>query len=205
MQVATSILKIREDMQKIQEVEISSTDYIHLDIMDGNFVSNKVDMYRLYQKRLDIHLMVKDVKTYVDQYHTLHPEFITFHIEAIDNPEKMIDYIHSLDCKVGISICPDTDIDRLIPYLQSIELILIMSVPPGFGGQKFLKTSITKVNELYKMRKQYSYHYQIEVDGGLNRETIPLVNNADILVVGSFITDSENYEQRIEEIRQLCN
>lgn len=205
MKLSTSILGIKDDMKKINQIEETSTDYLHLDIMDGNFVSNKVDMYQAYNKKLDIHLMVKDIKAYVERYHTLNPEYITFHIEAIDNPKIMIDYIHSFGCKVGISLCPDTDVNTLIPCLQYVDLVLIMSVVPGSGGQAFLFNSVDKVNELYKLREENSYHYKIEVDGGLNRETIPLVSKADVLVVGSFITNSDNYEQRVEEIQRLIN
>lgn len=202
MKIAVSILNIKDDISKIKEVETSSADYIHLDIMDGKFVSNMTDMNRVYDKKLDVHLMVNDVKKYVDEYQKLNPEYITFHYEAVLDSNEMIDYIHSLGIKVGISICPDTEVEALLPYLKNIDLVLVMSVTPGYGGQEFMPISIDKINKLYDLRKENSYHYEIEVDGGINKETLPLVNNVDIAVIGSYITKSSNYEEIIKEIKE---
>ena len=149
--IAVSILGIKDNLEKIHEVESSSAEYIHLDIMDGKFVSNETDMRRIYNKKLDIHLMVSDVKEYINKYKLLNPEYITFHYEAVDNPKEIINYIHSLN--IGISISPNTNVDVLLPYLDSIELILIMSVIPGEGGQKFLESSKDKIDKLYDLRK----------------------------------------------------
>jgi len=170
--------------------------------MDGKFVSNMTDMNRVYDKKLDVHLMVNDVKKYVDEYQKLNPEYITFHYEAVLDSNEMIDYIHSLGIKVGISICPDTEVEALLPYLKNIDLVLVMSVTPGYGGQEFMPISIDKINKLYDLRKENSYHYEIEVDGGINKETLPLVNNVDIAVIGSYITKSSNYEEIIKEIKE---
>ena len=198
MKLSVSILGIKDDIEKIREIEKIRADYIHLDIMDGEFVSNKVAMFANYNKTLDIHLMVNDVKEYIDKYKLLNPEYLTFHYEVVDNPKEIIDYIHSLGIKAGISIIPITPVDSIIPYLKDIDLVLIMSVVPGKGGQTYIESSTDKINKLYELKQQYNY--QIEVDGGINNETIKYVKNADIVVVGSYITKSENYSEKIDEI-----
>ena len=198
MKLSVSILGIKDDIEKIKEIEKSRADYIHLDIMDGEFVSNKVDMFNDYNKTLDIHLMVNNVKEYIDKYKLLNPEYITIHYEVIDNPKEIIDYIHNLGIKAGISINPSTPIESIFPYLKDIDLVLVMSVVPGKGGQTYIESSTDKINKLYELKPQYNY--QIEVDGGINNETIKYVKNADIVVVGSYITKSDNYELKINEM-----
>ena len=196
--ISISILNIKDDNDKIMSMDSLNPDYIHIDIMDGKFVSNVSDMINLptLNSKRDVHLMVYDVKGYVDIYKKYNPEFITFHIEALDNIREMIDYIHSLNIKVGISIKPNTSIDSIIPYLGIIDLVLVMSVEPGKGGQKFIPESEDKINELYTIREKYGYHYLIEVDGGINIESKDNCKNADILVVGSYITMSDNPNEK---------
>ena len=196
--ISISILNIKDDNDKIISMDSLNPDYIHIDIMDGKFVSNVSDMLNLptLNSKRDVHLMVYDVKNYVDIYKKYNPEFITFHIEALDNIREMIDYIHSLNIKVGISIKPNTSIDSIIPYLGIIDLVLVMSVEPGKGGQKFIPESEDKINELYTIREKYGYHYLIEVDGGINIESKDNCKNADILVVGSYITMSDNPNEK---------
>lgn len=196
--ISVSILNIKDDNDKVISIDNLKPDYIHIDIMDGKFVSNISDMLNLpiMNSKRDVHLMVYDVKNYVDIYKKYNPEYITFHIEAIDNVREMIDYIHSLDIKVGISIKPNTSIDSIIPYLGIIDLVLVMSVEPGKGGQKFIPESEDKINELYTIREKNGYHFLIEVDGGINIESKDNCKNADILVVGSYITMSDNPNEK---------
>lgn len=198
MELSVSILGIKDDIEKIKKIENSKTNYIHLDIMDGKFVDNKVDMLKKYNKPLDVHLMVEDVESYVDIYKTLEPVYITFHIETLKNPTDMINYLHSQNIKVGLSICPDTDVDILIPYLDKIDLVLVMSVNPGRGGQQFMDNSLLKIEKLYNLREQNHYHYKIEVDGGVNVNNKHLLNKCDIVVVGSYITKSIDYDTAID-------
>lgn len=202
MKIAVSILSIKDDTQKIKEVEYSSADYMHLDIMDGKFVSNVAEMYREYIKPLDVHLMVSDVREYIDKYKDLNPVYITFHYEATTNIKEVIDYIHGFGIKTGISISPETEVDKIIPYLPYIDLVLVMSVVPGEGEQLFIPSSVDKINELYDIRNNYSYNYVIEVDGGINNETLKLVEKADIAVIGSYITKKDNYECVIQELKR---
>lgn len=200
MELSVSILGIKDEKEKIEELVMSNASYLHLDIMDGKFVENKVDMLDTYHKPLDVHLMVEDVASYVSRYEKLNPEYITFHIEALKNPETMIDYLHAHNIKVGISIRPETDISVVSPYLDRVDLVLVMSVNPGRGGQKFMEDVLPKIDWLYEVREKSQYHYKIEVDGGVNVENKNLLTKADILVVGSYITASTDYKVRIDEM-----
>ena len=201
--ISISILNIKDDNDKITIMDNLNPEYIHIDIMDGKFVSNTSDMLDLpvLNSKRDVHLMVYDVKSYVDIYKKYNPEYITFHVEAISNIRVMIDYIHSLGIKVGLSIKPNTGIDKIFSYLGIIDLALIMSVEPGKGGQKFILSSEDKINELYSIREKYGYHYMIEVDGGVNIESKDNCKNADILVVGSYITMSDTPKEKYLSMR----
>lgn len=208
MEISTSILSIEKDkIENIKKLGNTSTNYIHLDVMDGIFVPSKMDFINeketLIQtnKPLDIHLMVSDVKKYIDRYKDFNPTYITFHLEIEENMKDLIKEVKKI-CKVGISIKPNTKVNELEEYLSEIDLVLVMSVEPGKGGQEFIKESVKKVQELYNLRKQNQYHYKIEVDGGINSNTIEGISNCDIAVIGSYITNEEDYEK---QIRNLIN
>ena len=206
MKISASFLSIKENIKEnISKLTKTSIDYLHLDIMDGKFVSNKtysIDEIKEiinYNKKLDVHLMVLDIKKYIDDFKCLNPEFITFHYETNYDIMDLISYIKSLNIKVGISICPDTDVKVLDKYLKYVDLILIMSVVPGAGGQQFIESSIDKINYLKDERIKNNYSYLISVDGGINDETIKLVNS-DIAVSGSFITNGD-YEENVLKLK----
>lgn len=207
--LSTSILGFKDNIkEKITKIDSLNTDYLHLDIMDGLFVPNKTwsideikPLVENHTKPLDVHLMVNDVKKYIDDFCELNPTYITFHFEATENPKEIIEYIQSKNIKVGISIKPRTTVEDLIPYLNLVDLILIMSVEPGKGGQEYLTSANEKIDELELLRNAYKYRYLIEVDGGINNNTIKECLNADIFVVGSYITSSEDYEEKINEIK----
>jgi ribulose-phosphate 3-epimerase len=130
----------------------------------------------------------------------LNPTFITFHLEAHDHPIRVIEYIKNHNIKVGISIKPNTDINLLKPYLHLIDLVLIMSVEPGFGGQTFIKETTSRIQDLLKLRDRH--HFLIEVDGGINEDTIDACKDADIVVVGSYITSAIDYELQIQKLKK---
>lgn len=201
MKISTSILGIKDELEKkIKILEKSDTDLIHLDIMDNVFVNNYSDFSKLkINKNIDVHLMVQSVLSYVDLYSNLDPEYITFHYETGNVIDK-INYIKQKNIKVGLSIKPNTAVEEILPYLDKVDLILVMSVEPGLGGQKFLPIAIDKVNQLVKLRYENNYKYLIEVDGGINPETARDLS-ADILVVGSFITNAQDYQKKINEMR----
>lgn len=211
--ISTSILTIKENLKEnIHKLDSTKTDFLHIDVMDGMFVPNNsvaLDVYEELLKDistpLDVHLMVKNVKDYINLYAKLNPLIITFHYEAVSNHLEIIDYIKSLNIKVGMSIKPSTKVEEIVSLLPYLDLVLVMSVEPGYGGQEFIYDSHIKINELDKIRKEKNYAYLIEVDGGVNDITSKLCKNADILVVGSFITDSENYQLQIEKIRKTLD
>ena len=141
--------------------------------------------------------MCCDLEKYIVEYADLMPEFITFHLEATDKVNEMIDMIHSYGIKCGISIKPNTSVKELLPYLDKIELVLIMSVEPGKGGQKFMPIAIDKISELRKLNKNII----ISVDGGINDETVRMVNT-DMVVSGSYVCMSDNFEKNIEILKK---
>ncbi|MDD3392381.1 MAG: ribulose-phosphate 3-epimerase [Bacilli bacterium] len=209
MKIAVSFLSIKDNLEdNIQKLEESNIDYLHLDIMDGFFVKNKTwnidevkSLIRNVTKPLDVHLMVNNVMEYVSSFSILKPNYITFHYEAVTNHHEVIDYIKKLGIKVGMSIKPNTNVDEIIDYLPKIDLVLVMSVEPGEGGQTFIANSINKINRLSQIRDYYHYGYFIEVDGGINDLTIKDCIKADIVVVGSFITNSSDYQQQIVKLK----
>lgn len=209
MKIAASFLDIKEPkVEEVTKLSYLDVDYIHLDVMDGIFVENKTysfeEFYEIVKytvKPKDIHLMVSDVKKYIDNYLLLKPEFITFHYEAASEVSSVINYIKNKGVKVGISIKPNTDISEIVEYLNYVDLILVMTVEPGKGGQQFINTCSNKIEQLYDLREKNNYNYLIEVDGGINDETIKLCSKADICVVGSYIT-KQDYSEAIRKLRK---
>ena len=208
MKIAASFLNINEPVvEEVTKLSNLDIDYLHLDVMDGIFVENKTytceefyNITRFTTKPKDVHLMVSDVKRYIDEYSNLNPEFITFHYEAASEISSVINYIHEKGIKVGISIKPSTEVSEIVDYLNYIDLVLVMSVDPGKGGQAFIEDSVRKINQLYDVREKQGFNYVIEVDGGINNNTIKLCDKVDIAVVGSYIT-KQNYEEAIESLR----
>ena len=208
MKIAASFLKIKEPKhEEILKLDKENIDLIHVDVMDGIFVEAKnytpeefIYLVSDTNHPKDVHLMVSDVKKYVDGFKDSKPKNITFHFEATTDVGGMINYIKSLGIEVGLSIKPKTEVKEIVEYLKYIDLVLVMSVEPGKGGQKFIEESTKKIEDLYKLREDYNYHYEIEVDGGINNETIKKCDKADICVVGSYITD-DDYIERIKTLR----
>lgn len=202
MKISTSILSIQEDIEKIKQIDQLPTDFIHLDVMDGKFVPNTVDFRNLsfFTKQLDVHLMVEDVKKYIDFYETLHPTYITFHLE-VGNTKELISYIKEKGIKVGLCVKPATPIEDLLPYLKEIDLVLVMSVEPGFGGQAFLGNTVSKLKRLKALKEEYG-PYLIEVDGGINATTCKWCTDADMLVIGSYITKAPSSMGAIQSIKE---
>lgn len=203
MKLAVSILQIK-NINDLKVIDNLDFDYLHLDIMDGLFVPNKTWEYdeissfvKDTKTKLDVHLMVNDIDSYIDDFKNLNPEFITFHYEATNDPMKYIKKIKDLGIKVGMSIKPNTSVEEIKDFLPLLDLVLVMSVEPGFGGQKFMDSAISKVNELNALKGDYV----VEIDGGINDETIKFVN-PDIAVVGSFITNGD-YKENKEKLKRV--
>lgn len=204
MKIATSILNMKKENKYLKDLEKTSTDYIHLDIMDGIFVTNTSELYNFIKenepilKPLDIHLMVEDVNMYIEKYSDLNPEYIAIHYEINSNLNEAIELIKSKNIKVGISIKPNTSVDNIITYLDKIDLLLIMSVEPGYGGQSYIDIS----DKLKRARiLQKDYNFKIEVDGGINENNISSIDT-DIAVVGSYIISSDNYQKQINNLKE---
>lgn len=207
--LSVSILGIKENIKEnIEKLDKLNIDYFHIDIMDGIFVPNKTWKYDEIKKNLeqtktkkDIHLMVNNPKKYIKQYISLKPEIITFHYESTNNQLELIKYIQKYNIKAGISIKPNTKVEELKDILKYVDLVLVMSVEPGTGGQSYIENSTNKINKLKELKKTNNYNYLIEVDGGINDTTKQKAKDADILVVGSFITKG-NYKEQIEKIQE---
>ena len=204
MLIATSILNMKKEIKYLKQLENTDTDYLHLDIMDGKFVSNTSELYEFIKenepisKPLDVHLMVEDVIPYIEKYSELHPEYITIHYEIDGDINKTIELIKSKNIKVGLSIKPKTTVNEIISYLDKIDLLLIMSVEPGYGGQSYIDVS-DKLKQARLLQKDYNFI--IEVDGGINNTNISSIDT-DIAVVGSYITSSDDYQKQINNLKE---
>ena len=207
MKVSASFLtskNIPKDLSKLNDTDV---DYIHVDIMDGKFVKNKTmpfrEMRHIYEytsKRLDVHLMVEDPSKYIPLYAELNTEYITFHVQVDEDIKKNIDLIRSYSIKPGLAIKPNTKINELIPYLPFIDMILVMSVEPGEGGQEFIEESEGRINEIRDLINSYNLNIVISVDGGINDITRRKCNT-DIVVAGSYIIKGDNFQDKISSLR----
>lgn len=218
VEIATSLLSIRKEnsIQTIYNLEAAGTNYFHIDVMDGKFVKNNTveDMreYTEYIKQvantlIDVHLMVEDIENYIKAYIDMKVNNITFHLEGCKNEKevlKFISYIKDNNTQVGLSIKPKTPIEEVYKYLPYIHKVLIMSIEPGEGGQKFLEESIEKIQKLNIFAYENGYDIDIEVDGGINNKTAKEVINAgaNILVSGSYIINSDNYKEAIQSLKK---
>ena len=186
---------------EIRKLEEGGADMIHVDVMDGHFVPNLTigpPVIKALKKHssvlFDVHLMISPVHEYIEAYSDAGADIITIHPEATKNLKSSILKIKELKKKVGVSLNPGTQIDTIIDFLEQIDLVLIMSVNPGFGGQKFMPEVLTKVKELKKIQKEKGLDFDIEIDGGINFDNAKIVieAGANILVSGTTIFKSNN-------------
>jgi ribulose-phosphate 3-epimerase len=212
MDVALSILTVDyADVRKSLENILDCVDYVHLDVMDGEFVPNISFGYsfikslrKLTDKPFDTHLMMVHPNHYIKQFVEAGSDYITFHIEADCDAKETIDLIHSFNVKAGISIKPNTSVDEIKDLLPYLDMVLVMSVEPGFGGQKFMPSAIDKCKELKELREKNNYNYLISVDGGINDKTLPLISeHLDLAVSGSYVCNAENKKERLEILHKM--
>lgn len=206
MLVSVSVLNEYDRLiNAVKKVNESNADYLHIDVMDGIFVENKKfplevvrDVISISKKPLDVHLMVDSIDT-VKEYALLKPKYLTFHVEILEGYD-IIDYVKSLGIKVGLAINPKTDIQKIISYIDDIDLILFMSVEPGLGGQEFITEVIEKIKRVKEIAPE---DLIISVDGGVNNKTVGLCKYAgcNMVVSGSYITNSDNYNNKINELK----
>ena len=175
-------------------IEQSGGKAVHIDVMDGQFVPQITYGQPVIQALrpktqlpFDVHLMVEKPELMVESFAEAGADWITFHLESTVHIDRLIQRIHALGKKAGISIVPSTPVSALTEVLAAVDLVLVMTVNPGFGGQKLLPHCVDKIKKLVELRKQHGYHYRISVDGGVNEKTLPAVLNAgaDIVVSGS--------------------
>ena len=213
MKVAVSYLKSKEDLEStIKNIESSSADYIHVDLMDGVFVKNKnddlskhVDALKNCKKKLDVHLMMQGQALLrgIEAMALLNPEYITIHSE-LENLDEMLTFIKKKGIKVGLAINPGTYAIHLRPHLKEIDKIIVMSVYPGKGGQSFLEETTSKLSVICEMIEDGKYPIDLEIDGGINEETIKQVQPyIDTVVSGSYICMSEDMEKQINKLKSI--
>ncbi len=199
--------------KEVTDVENAGAKLIHVDVMDGHFVPNLtigplvVKALRSKTKMiLDCHLMVNEPEKMIPWFAEAGADWITFHDEAAANAEMLIDQIHALGKKAGISIKPGTPIEMIEPLLSKLDLVLVMSVEPGFGGQKFMPSSLNKCRWLSKQKKEQNLGFLISIDGGINLETIKDAkkSGAEIFVAGSAVFGSADRNQAIQQLEQAA-
>lgn len=206
MRLSVSILNSKDKINMIKTLNNTKISYIHIDVMDGLFVSQKslpsdeiIKLSPFSSKSLDIHLMVENPMYYIERIKELpNIDNITIHLEINKDIKNILNKIKEYGFKRSLSIKPNTDINLLVPYLDIIDRILIMTVEPGLGGQPFLENSPNRIKEIKKLIKDKNI--ELEVDGGINNQTINKVKDVDISVVGSYITTSDNPVQRINDL-----
>mgnify|MGYP004537067353 FL=1 len=208
MKISVSILDAVNRYEAVDELNDTNISYIHIDVMDGKLVNNiqfqDMDEIREISKiskfPLQVHLMVEDISSYLDRFYGLNIESITFHLETEQDILMNIDKVHGMGYRCGIAICPDTDIQLIYPYLDKIDMVLLMSVIPGRGGQSFILDTKDKIAMLKNYIDRNYLSVLIEVDGGINDKTISFVRDADVAVVGSYIVKSDNYIERVNSL-----
>jgi len=197
----------------IHKLETAGADMLHFDVMDGVFVNNisfgvpvlnaLSGITSLYK---DVHLMITDPLKYVEAFAKAGAELITFHLESESDPDATIDAIHAAGCKAGISVKPATPAEAVLPFLDRVELVLVMTVEPGFGGQGYIHYMTKKVETLRDAINASGREIMLQVDGGINAETAPIASGAgaDVLVVGSYLFKQEDVQATMDGLRSFA-
>lgn len=195
--------------KEIKAVTEAGADFIHVDVMDGHFVDNitiGVPVVRSLKKisslPLDVHLMIENPEKYVEAFAKAGSDYLTIHVEATKDAGALLKKMRQLGVKPGITLRPRTNLETILPFIDQVDLILIMTVEPGFGGQAFMQDQVVKIDRLRKEIDSRGLKVLIEVDGGVSAETLRHLDNADVLVAGSFVFGhKQGYHQAINELK----
>ncbi len=192
--------------KQLNIIENSGVEYLHIDVMDGHFVPNislGIPIIESIRKKssmvFDVHLMIENPEKYINQFRAVGADIITVHAEACENPVKIIKMIKDTGAKAGLSIKPGTETRVILDNLNEIDLVLVMTVEPGFGGQKFIPETIDKIKEISNKIQLLGLDTELEVDGGINLENVQEVLNAgaNVIVAGSAVFNAENLQERV--------
>lgn len=205
MKLSISLLSIKNRLEFIKKINDYDIDYIHIDVMDNTFTNNVAysieeinEINKISNKKLDIHLMVNDPIKYINSFNNMNIEYIIFHVEIDKDINNLINTVHGMGYKCGLAINPNTNIDVLEQYINNIDLILVMSVMPGYGGQLFINSIY---NKLESLRNKYK-NITISVDGGINQDNIYKLNSlVDMVVIGSYL--STETKEKIDIIKNI--
>ncbi len=210
MKVSVSFLGTSNFYKTIESINKSTADYIHVDVADGLLVNNRtpfdktmLDALKKSKKKKEVHLMTLHLKKFIEVFSYIKPEYIIYEFEATTKHKEIIKYIKEQNCKVGIAISPLTKLEALEPYLKKIDQVLVMSIIPGYGGQKFLKDTPERIKKIIELREKCKANFMVNVDGGINKESMECLKDIplDRVASGSYIWKSVNFDERIKILK----